>query len=463
MDEPRWDPSRFPPAARANRWEQTVRFALDPIGEVMRARERHGPVFTLRLLPYKAGFVCGADAETNQEILTDQDRFVGGQAAELLEPVIGSSSLIVTPPPKHLRNRRLLLPPFHGERVAQWTERVRDLARDYLPQLATGAPVAVRPWAQRLTLDVILRVVFGVEDPARVARYRRAIDGITDQRLLALAFAPAIFTRDLGRFSPGGIFQRRRAVVDALLHEEIAARRAAPDAAQRDDVLSILLGARFDDGTGFSDEELRDELMGLVLAGHETTANALTWTLHLLAHHPAVRDALAGDLAAGSDAYLDATIKESLRLRPPVTDAVRIATRDTELGGHPVPAGTRVSAMFTATHHAPELWPEPEAFRPERHLDGKPAPYALTPFGGGVRRCLGASLAQLELETVLGEVLARALPEPAGERPETPRLSGVSIIPAEGGRIVLRQLPRTVAPAEGATAREPLGSAAPGA
>jgi cytochrome P450 len=457
FDEPRWDPARFPPAARANRWEQTARFALDPIGEVVRARQRRGPVFTLRLLPYKTGFVCGADAETNQQILTDQERFVGGQAAELLEPVIGPNSLIVTSPPKHLRNRKLLLPPFHGERVAQWTERVREVAHRSLDELATGQPVAARPWAQRLTLDIILRVVFGVADPARVARYRHAIDQIADQRFAILLFSPALLSRDLGRLSPGGIFQRRRAAVDALFYEEIAARRADPAAADRDDVLSLLLE------TGFSDEELRDELMGLVLAGHETTATALAWTLHLLAHHPAVRDALMDDLAAGSDAYLKATIKESMRLRAPVTDAVRIATRDTELGGHPVPAGARVSAMFTATHHAPELWPEPTAFRPERHLGGKPVPYALTPFGGGVRRCLGASLAQLELETVLAEVLARGVPEPAGDGPETPRLSGVSIIPAKGGRIVLRQLTRTVAPALGATVSEPLGSAAPGA
>jgi cytochrome P450 len=457
MDEPRWDPARFPPAARANRWEQTLRFGLDPIGEVVRARRLHGPVFTLRLLPYRTGFVCGADPETNQQILTDQERFVGGKAAELLEPVIGEHSLIVTPPPKHLHNRKLLLPPFHGERIAQWGDRVRDLARRDLPALATGGPVAARPWAQRLTLDVILRVVFGVDDPARVAAYRRAIDGITDQRFVALFFAPEMLSRDLGRLSPGGIFQRRRAAVDNLFFEEIAARRAAPDAAERDDVLSVLLA------TDFSDVELRDELMGLVLAGHETTATTLAWTLHYLAHHRDVRDALVSDLAAGSDAYLKATIKESMRLRPAVTDAVRTATRDTELGGHPVPAGAKVSAMFTATHHAPELWPEPEAFRPERHLDGRPAPYALTPFGGGVRRCLGASLAQLELETVLTEVLAHGVPEPAGDRVETARLSGVSVIPAKGGRVVLRQLDRTVAPADGVTASEPLGSAAPGA
>jgi cytochrome P450 len=454
MDEPRWDPQRFPPVARANRWEQTGRFGRDPLGELRRARARCGPVFSLRLLPYQA-LVCGTDPETNQQILTDQDRFAGGDAADLLEPIVGPNSLILTPAPKHLANRKLLLPPFHGERIARWADGVRALTREQAPALTTGGPVAVRPWAQRLTLDVILRVVFGVEDPARAARYRNAIARITDQRFAFLLFAPKVLHRDLGPVSPGGMFARRRAVLDALFFEEIAARRADSGAGERDDVLSVLLA------TDFSDEELRDELMGLVLAGHETTATALSWTLHLLAQNAEARDALIADLHAGSDAYLKATIKESMRLRAPVIDAIRTAARDTELGGHPVPQGAYVSAMFSATHHAPELWDEPEAFRPQRHLGGKPVPYSLTPFGGGVRRCLGAALAQLELEVALSELLAHWVPEPAGPL-EPARASGVSIVPAKGGRIRLAQAERRVAPALGATASEPLGSAAPG-
>jgi cytochrome P450 len=451
MEDPRWDPSRFPPTARQNRWAQTVRFGRDPLGELMRARAQLGPVFSLRLLPYQA-LVCGTDPATNQEILTDQERFVGGKAADLLEPIVGPHSLILTPPPRHLPNRKRLLPPFHGERIAVWRDTVRDLVRER--PLPDGP---VRPWAQQLTLDVILRVVFGVADRERCARYRRAVDRINDPRFAFLLFAPEIFVRDLGRFSTGGMFARRKAAVDELLFEEIAARRADPEADRRDDVLSVLLGAE-----EFTDEELRDELMGLVLAGHETTATALAWTLHLLAHNPRVRDKLIADLAAGSDEYLKATIKESTRVRAPVIDAIRTAACDTELGGHPVPKGAYVSAMFCATHHAPELWDDPEEFRPERHLDAKPLPYALTPFGGGVRRCLGASLAQLELEVVLAELLTQAVPEPAGDF-EATRILGVTLTPARGGRVVMRQAERTVAPAAGATVSEPLGSLAPGA
>lgn len=432
--EPDWDPARFPPPARRNRWDQTLRFGLDPLGELARARGRIGPVFSLRLFPYQA-LVCGTDPETNKMILTDQDRFAAGDAADLLEPIVGPSSLILTPAPDHLPNRKRLLPPFHGDRVAVWGERVRELVRAQLPALvATSGPTAVRPWAQRLTLAVILRVVFGVEDTSRVARYRQAIDRITDQRFAALLIAPALLHRDLGRLSPGGAFARRRQVVDGLLFEEIAKRRNDPEAAARDDVLSVLLSAE-----SFGDEALRDELMGLVLAGHETTATALAWTLHLLAHNPRARKELSTDLADGSDSYLKAVIKESMRLRAPVLDAIRTATSDTELGGHPVPKGAYVSAMFSATQHAPELWQDPSSFRPERHLEGTPAPYALTPFGGGVRRCLGAALAQLELEVVLSELLSRWVPEPAGKL-ESARVSGVTMIPARGGRVILRPL-----------------------
>lgn len=438
--EPRWDPERFPPTARTSRAIQTARFARNPLDELNAARSAIGPVFTLRLFPYQ-GLVCATDVETNRAVLTDSERFAAGDAASLIEPIVGAHSLILTPAPKHTRNRKLLMPPFHGSKVQRWSDEVRRLVIDQLPDLLGGESVAVRPWAQRLTLDVILKVVFGVEDADRRAAYRRALDRVMDPRLSAILFAPPIVLRDLGPLSPGGVFARRRAVLDGLIDEEIATRRADPTAAEREDVLSVLLGARDEDGVGFSDAEVRDELKGLVVAGHETTATALAWTFHLLAQNPAVRDELVDDLRTGSVDYLRATIKESTRLRSPVIDAVRIATADTELGGHPVPAGAYVSAMFCTLNLDEDLWPEPTRFRPERHLDNKYDAFALTPFGGGARRCIGAALAQLELEVVISEVLARALPEAAG-RLEPVRLNGVTLIPGAGGRV--RMSPATV-------------------
>ncbi|MFL6089816.1 MAG: cytochrome P450 [Aeromicrobium sp.] len=438
LPDPKWDARRFPPALHRSRLTSTLALQRDPIGELTRARDEIGPVYTLRILNHPGGIVCAADLETNREVLTNHELFAPGDAAELIAPIVGRHSLILTPSPKHTRNRKLLMPPFHGAKIAQWTSAIGELTEGQLPALLEQGPLAVRPWAQRLTLDVILRVVFGIESGERRDVYRAALDGLMNPRVASIMFLPDLVQRDYGRLSPGGLLAARRKAVDDLLTEEIIARRADPDAAAKEDVLSVLLGARDENGEGFSDEELRDELKGLVVAGHETTATAIAWTLHYLAHNPDKRDKLIADLDAGSKEYLEATIKESMRVRAPVFDAIRMATRDTTLAGQPVPAGALVAANFCVVHLDPDVWPEPEAFIPERHLvahgEEKPSPWGLTPFGGGARRCVGASLAQLELEVVLAKVLERALPQAAGPL-EPAKLLSVTLVPAQGGRV----------------------------
>ncbi|TDC68031.1 cytochrome P450 [Streptomyces hainanensis] len=442
--EPRWDPRAFPPADRAPRAAQTVRMLLDPQGYALGLRRRLGPVFSARVYPYRAALVCAADATTNRAVLTDHRRFVGGEATALLAPALGAGSLICTPPPHHLPHRRLLLPPFAGARMAGWEGRVRELVRAALPDLPTGRAVPVRPWAQRLTLEVVLRVIFGLRDPARIAVFRRTLTAFLGAGNVATLFLPGPLRRDVGRLSPGGRFARLRAGVRELVRDEIAARRLAPDRDDRDDVLSLLLAAQ---EAGPGDARLLDELTGLVLAGHETTATTIAWTLHLLAHHPAERDDLVADLDAGSDRVLRAVVRESGRLHPAVYNAMRTAAHDTELGGHPVPGHAFVAALFPVTHLDPELWPRPHAFRPQRHLnrdrdrDRDPEPYALTPFGGGLRRCIGVPLAELEIATALREILAVAVPEPAGP-PERARLVAVTLVPGRGGRVTLRRRSR---------------------
>lgn len=432
--QPTWDPARFPPATPGGRAVVFARASRDPIGYLTQARRDLGPVFTLRLFPY-VGIVCAADAASNQEVLTDQARFAGGEAAALIEPWVGSGSVLLTEGDQHLRNRRLLLPPFHGAQVARWSGRVTEVVRAELDDLPRGEAVSIRPMAQRLALDVILRMVFGLEDPARVREFRAALRAFLTPAMAALLFLRPL-QRDLGPWSPGAVLAKRRALVDALIADELDRRRQLPGG---DDILSVLLTATGEDGApAYTDRQITDELRGLVVAGHETTATALAWVVHLLAHHPAEQAELIRSLDAGETAYLGAVIKEAMRFRPPVFDAVRTATDDTTLGGQPVPRGAIVSALFTVTHHDPALWGDPGVFRPERHLDGRPVPYALTPFGGGVRRCLGAALAQLELEVVLKELLSRFRLEPAGGRLEAARLQGVTIVPARGGRVVLR-------------------------
>ncbi|HUS21869.1 MAG TPA: cytochrome P450 [Aeromicrobium sp.] len=438
LPDPKWDAKRFPPALHRSRLTSTLALQRDPIGQLKGAHDVIGPVFTLRVLNHHGGIVCAADLETNREVLTNHELFAPGDAAALIEPIVGRHSLILTPAPKHTRNRKLLMPPFHGEKIMRWTEFIGDLTEQQLPELLDGGPLAVRPWAQRLTLDVILRVVFGIESAERRDVYRHALDRLASRRIQSFLFLPDVVQRNLGPFSPGGVLHARRKAVDDLLDEEIITRRADPEAENKHDVLSVLLSARDEDGRGFTDEEVRDELKGLVVAGHETTATALAWTLHFLAHNPDKRDALIADLNAGSKEYLAATIKESMRLRAPVWDAIRMATRDTILGGQPVPAGALVAAVFSVVQLDDSVWPDPEAFIPERHLvepgGEKPNPWALTPFGGGARRCIGASLAQLELEIVLAKVLERAVPHPAGPL-EPAKLLSVTLVPANGGRV----------------------------
>ncbi len=438
LPDPKWDAKRFPPSLHHNRVIATALLQSDPIGQLAGARDKIGPVYTLRMLNHPGGIVCAADLETNREVLTNHELFAAGDAAELIAPLVGRHSLILTPSPKHARNRKLLMPPFHGAKIAQWTLAIGDLTEGQLPALLESGPLPVRPWAQRLTLDVILRVVFGVESAERRDVYRAALDGLMNPRVASIMFLPDPIGRDFGRFSPGGLLASRRKAVDDLLTEEIVARRADPEAESKEDVLSVLLSARDEDGQGFTDEELRDELKGLVVAGHETTATAIAWTLHFLAHNPDKRDNLIADLDAGSKEYLGAVIKESMRLRAPVFDAIRMATRDTELAGQPIPAGALVAANFCVVHLDPKVWPEPESFIPERHLvepgEEKPNPWGLTPFGGGARRCVGAALAQLELEIVLAKVLERAVPEAAGPV-EQARLLSVTLVPAKGGRV----------------------------
>jgi cytochrome P450 len=289
---------------------------------------------------------------------------------------------------------------------------------------------------QAITLEVILRAVYGVRDPARLAHAARVI-GTFGERSDALML-PSALRRDLGRFSPWRRFLRARAALDALIADELAQHRAAPDAEDRDDVLSLLLRARDEDGRPLSDAALRDELDTVVGAGHETTATALAWALERLVRHPHVLDRLRASLRDGETDYLDAVIKETLRVRPVIADVARRLTAPLEVGGYTLPAGTLVVALITALHAREDLYPDPAAFRPERFLDGDAAgAYTWIPFGGGVRRCLGAAFAQEEMRIVLREVVLRADLRAAEARDERPRMRNVTIAPRQGGRVVL--------------------------
>jgi len=288
----------------------------------------------------------------------------------------------------------------------------------------------MRDRMRALTFEVIARAVFGVEQPARIEQLRRALVGVLDRQWVALL--PRALQRDLGPRSPWGAFQARLRAADALLYEEIARRRDAPDLDERTDVLSLLLRARDEDGAPMTEAELRDELMTMLLAGHETTATALAFAFDLLPRRPKALARLRDELAAGEDAYLDAVVSETLRLRPVIDANQRKLTKPRTIAGWELPAGISVYPAIAVVHRRADLYPEPDAFRPERFLDGRTESYAWLPFGGGVRRCIGAALAQAEMAEAIRAIVSRVGLRPVRGQPDHVVMRGVTLVPRHG-------------------------------
>jgi cytochrome P450 len=416
--------------------------AARPYGWMSARRRRYGDVFRSSF-PIFGEVVYVADpAEIRRIFAGPATTFHAGEGNALaLGDALGEHSLLTLDEDAHMEQRKLLLPPFHGEGVRRWGEVVAEVAAREVERWPAGRELALRPRMQAITLEVILRAVFGVEDGERMDRFRERIPRLAESTSL-LAWLPWM-DQDLGRLSPTARFRRAREGVDELIYAEIAERRRRPG--RDDDVLSLLLAAVHEDGSPMSDVELRDELMTLLTAGHETTATGLSWAFERLMRTPRVMARVLNSL--DDDLYLDAVVKETLRARPVIADVVRVLTRETEVGGYLLPAGTLVLPAIAAVHARPDLYPEPEEFRPERFTDGQPEPYAWIPFGGGVRRCIGASFAQMEMRVVLREVLRRVGLEAPSRRPERPRIQHVTVVPARGARaVVAERLP----PATGA-------------
>jgi cytochrome P450 family 135 len=415
---------------------QAVRFARDPVGLLERNRRRYGKVFSLSFPAY-GRMVYIADPALLREVFTgDPATFHAGEAnARALEPILGRHSLLTLDGEEHMRQRKLLLPPFHGEAVQRYRDLIAEIAAREVERWPANGSFELRPRMQEITLEVILRAVFGVREEERLARFRDVLPRLGEATGLQM-WLPFL-RRNLGPWSPWARFLRLRAEVDDLVYDEIRQRRSEPDAAERDDVLSLLLAARHEDGSPMSDRELRDELITLLTAGHETSATALAWAFERLLRNPAAMRVLETEVEAGGDAYADAVVKETLRVRPVIVDVARVLQSDVELGEWRIRAGTVVVPAIALVQLMPEIYEDPHEFRPERFLDAQPAPYTWIPFGGGVRRCIGAAFAQLEIRTVLQTVIARTslrAPDPAAERI---RLRHVTLVPEHGTRVTI--------------------------
>jgi cytochrome P450 len=432
--------SPLPPGPRTPRALLMPRFVLRPTEFLDAVHRRYGDPFTLRLIQNRT-IVFTTDPEEIKRIFTgDPDLLHAGEGNAVLAPLLGSYSVLLLDGPDHLRQRKLLLPPFHGQRMAAYADVMRAAAQAEIARWPVGRAFPVLPRTQAVTLEVIMRTVFGIEDSGRLAALRGVLREVIDvattrRRMLALAVS-------MRRGAEGGAWARFRAAArraDGFLYEEIAARRADAVAAERDDVLSLLLQARHEDGSPMSDQELRDELMTLLVAGHETTATALAWALERLVRHPAVLERLVAEVRdQGTEGeYLDAVVKETLRLRPVVPAVIRRLTAPMELAGYELPAGVFVSPSIYLTHRRPDVYPEPEAFRPERFLEQPAGTYTWIPFGGGIRRCLGASFAMFEMKVVLAAVLDAVRLEPARDPDEAISRRAITFAPRHEGRIVV--------------------------
>jgi cytochrome P450 len=426
----------LPPGPRVPPIVNALRYARDPLRFFPRLRERHGDMFTVSFPDFRK-VVYLAEPSLVRELFTgDPAQLHAGEAnATILEPAVGPRSVLTLDDDEHMRQRKLLLPPFHGKAVERYREIIREAARRDLAGWPVGTPFGIRPRTQSITLEVILRAVYGLTDQQRFARAHRVI-GEFARRSDALLL-PAFMRR--GRRGPWGRFIRARNALDQLVHEEIALRRAQAGGDGRDDVLSLLMRAQHDDGSLLTDRELRDELVTVVGAGHETTATALAWAVERLVRHPGAMARLRED---EDGAYTDAVIRETLRSRPVIVDVARKLTTPLRLGGYDLPAGTLVLASITGLHAREDLYPDAAAFRPERFI-GEPGwagtGYTWIPFGGGVRRCLGAAFAQEEMRIVLREIATRADLRPADPRPERPRMRNVTIAPEHEARVVLER------------------------
>jgi cytochrome P450 len=435
----------LPPGPPLPPLAQTLLYMGRPLDYLEGCQRRYGDCFTVHTHMFGVEVMVVQPDAIKQVFTGDPDTLRAGEANAALEPLVGKRSVLLLDGRAHLRERRLLMPPFHGERMLAYARIMREITGEAAMRFPVGRAFSLHPLMQGITLDIILRTVFGVDEGEHFAALREALPRVLDRLgspVASLALAPGL-QRSFFGLSPWDGFVRDRNRADALIRRQITRRRAAlgREGEARQDILAMLLDARDEEGQPMTDDELRDELMTLLVAGHETTATMLCWAFELILAHPRVHERLVAELAGAGDPtklpYLDATLKEVLRLRPVIPAVGRMLSEPMEIAGWALPARTLVVPLTYLTHRLASYYPEPDAFRPERFLDDKPDPYAWLPFGGGVRRCLGMAFAMYELKLVLATVLSRVRLRKARPEPARVVLRGFTFMPRGGTEVVV--------------------------
>ena len=453
----------LPPGPSSPAIVQTLQFLFAPATLGLTNVKRYGDVHTIRNSALGT-MVILADPELIKQVFTgDPDVLHAGEANRSLELLVGDYSLLLLDGAEHLRHRRMLLPPFHGARMQAYAEIMRTITEEALAAWTEGQTFSLHPTMQTITLEIILRTVFGVDRGRRHDQLTRELTTLFNRMTTSfgmLMMVPA-FQRNLGPFTPWAAFVEDKRRVDELLYAEITERRAEladPAGRRRDDVLTMLLDARDEQGGGLNDRELRDELITLLAAGHETTATALCWAFERILNHPEVEARLRAELAGVAHdraitpedlprlEYLDATIKEVLRMRPVIPTVARKLTAPMKIREWTIPAGVLLAPAINMIHWNEAYYPEAERFKPERFLGKKTDPYTYFPFGGGTRRCIGMAFAIYEMKIVLATVLRRTKLKLPRAGTLATELRTFVMAPKDGTRVIFEQ--RLAAPTQ---------------
>ena len=425
----------LPPGPSQTVLRQSLAWGFRPRPFLDRCRAEYGDMFTIRLGQVGPVVMLAHPDMIKQVFTGDPEVFHAGEANVILRPSLGRHSVLLLDDAQHMRQRKLLLPPFHGERMQRYGELMRELAERDIASWPRGEAFRLHPHTQDITMRIIVEAVFGVTEPGRSERVRTALkdflDFGTDPRQIAYLAFMSVDQQERSFF-----FKRARAKVDAVVYDEIRHARTRQDLDEREDILSLLLQARHEDGSGMSDEELRDELMTLLLAGHETTATSLAWAIERLVRHPEAMDRLVTEAREGGTEYAEAVCKETLRMRPVLPIVARLLKQDAEIGGRLLPEGVIVAPNIYLVQHRADVYPEPRRFRPERFLEGQGGTYSWIPFGGGIRRCIGASFALYEMRIVLQAIASSVELRAAQPQAEPVGRRSITLTPRFGAEVV---------------------------
>ncbi len=443
---------KLPDGPKTPPWLQLIQWIADPLGYMETCTQRYGDIFTARWGRTFQSLVFISNPEAIQEIFTaDPKLFDSGRGNSIIQPLVGENSLALLDGDRHQQQRRLLMPPFHGERMRAYGDLICAIAERVSSKWVIDKPFSVRVAMQEITLRVILQAVFGIHEGSRYEQLRQLLADFLEMTASPLRARMLFFKflqKDLGAWSPWGRLRRRQQQIDDLIYAEIQERRMQLDPS-RTDILSLLISARDQQGEGMTDVELRDELITLLLVGHETSASALSWAFYWIHHQPQVRNKLLQELDRLGDnpdptdifrlPYLTAICQETLRIYPVALIAFpRILKAPLQMMDYQFKTDTNLAPCIYLVHHREDLYPEPKQFKPERFLERQYSPYEYLPFGGGSRRCLGAALAMFEMKLVLATILSNYQLALADNRPVRPQRRGVTLAPAGGVKMVIK-------------------------